>query len=275
MDENIVGTEPLFYRNHHAGSCADFFVSSLGIHERMDMGTIHHGGPGYPFLFMFFHDQAWQNPGTDDQQDASRGVIIWRAGEEHHYGNPGQCWDHSWMIAGGDAITYAVSEHRFPLNTLLHLDVEGVFVRYLTLIYGELRKHDHQDSYMLRGLLGLWIYELARAHRSGKSPVPRNIQAAEEYMQRHFSRTLALEEIAGVASLSVPRFIARFKEFYGVPPVRHLINVRLERAAQLLAYRQLPIKEVAQKVGFQDQLYFSRRFRARFGTSPRTFREQL
>lgn len=62
---------------------------------------------------------------------------------------------------------------------------------------------------------------------------------------------------------------------YGAPPIQYLIRTRLERAAQLLQYKHLQIKQIAQETGFPDQLYFSRKFNSHFNCSPRTFLECL
>ena len=140
------------------------------------------------------------------------------------------------------------------------------------MINSELQRKARQDPFMLEGILCLMIYELSRCYDEGKPRIPANILAAEEFMRQNFEKPVSLREIAAIASLSVSRFIFLFRRFYGESPIRFLIRIRLERAAQLLAYQNLSIKEIAQETGFMDQLYFSRQFKNTFGKSPREFR---
>lgn len=66
-----------------------------------------------------------------------------------------------------------------------------------------------------------------------------------------------------------------FRTATGTTPIEYLLEVRLRRAAELLRRTGLPVGEVAARCGFHDSNYFSKRFRALYGVSPRTFRGGL
>ena len=51
--------------------------------------------------------------------------------------------------------------------------------------------------------------------------------------------------------------------------------LRLQLATALLTRTNLIIKEVAQRCGFEDPLYFSRRYKMAFGRPPSTVRKDL
>jgi AraC family L-rhamnose operon transcriptional activator RhaR len=63
-----------------------------------------------------------------------------------------------------------------------------------------------------------------------------------------------------------------FARAVGQPPMQYLAGLRAERAAALLSSTDLPIAVVGTEVGWPDPAYFSRRFRAAFGISPRDYR---
>ena len=83
---------------------------------------------------------------------------------------------------------------------------------------------------------------------------------------------MSLEEAAGRAGMSRTLFKNCFKEVTGTTFTRYRIHLRLTKAAQLLKESELSVGEVAQSVGFSDQSYFDRRFRERFGCTPRDYR---
>jgi AraC-like DNA-binding protein len=93
-----------------------------------------------------------------------------------------------------------------------------------------------------------------------------------EYVERNYADSITLTEAAVLAKMSVPQFVRLFKKVAGMSFVRYLTHVRLSRSVRLLKESSLTIAEVAYQVGFSDQSYFDRRFKAAFGLTPRDFR---
>ena len=63
----------------------------------------------------------------------------------------------------------------------------------------------------------------------------------------------------------------KVKSLSGQNPSDLLIDYRLNKSCQLLKEKQMPVQDVAYAVGFSDYAYFSRRFKARFGQSPKEY----
>jgi AraC-like DNA-binding protein len=101
---------------------------------------------------------------------------------------------------------------------------------------------------------------------------PRALQRVREYVEEHLSENIELETLADIAGLSKWHFARAFKQSVGTPPHFYLVQRRLERAQQLLAETDLPLAQIALKIGFSDQSHFSRRFRTLLGLTPRSFR---
>lgn len=71
------------------------------------------------------------------------------------------------------------------------------------------------------------------------------------------------------------RYVQRLMERQGETFSHHVLRLRLERVAAMLAdpaYKDMRIGEIALACGFNDLSYFNRSFRRRFGDSPRGFR---
>lgn len=64
-----------------------------------------------------------------------------------------------------------------------------------------------------------------------------------------------------------------FRERAGVSPLQYRIQRRMEEARRLLADTSMPVKEVAFRLGYGNQLYFSNDFKKSCGVSPRAFRQ--
>src|SRR5699024_834698 len=94
------------------------------------------------------------------------------------------------------------------------------------------------------------------------------------YIENQYSEDLSLEQIDQEFHISTATLSRLFKEFSDDTPINYLINYRLEKAKNLIAENSsLSIKEVAQSVGYEDSLYFSKLFKKRFGESPSFFAE--
>ena len=81
-----------------------------------------------------------------------------------------------------------------------------------------------------------------------------------------------VESLAGMAGMSRSTFANRFSVACGRGPMELLRELRMHRAASLLTRSDLPVKRVAELVGFQSRSAFSRGFSEATGLSPRRFR---
>jgi len=90
----------------------------------------------------------------------------------------------------------------------------------------------------------------------------------------HPDRPHSLDTLADTAAMSRSVFAQRFQACFQRTPMDYVRDVRLRRAAQLLQCGELPVGEVASKVGFSSRSHFSRIFTEHFGDSPVKFRAQ-
>lgn len=91
------------------------------------------------------------------------------------------------------------------------------------------------------------------------------------YLQNSY-RTASLRELAEQLGISVPYLSHRVKELYGVGFTELLHDKRFSEAENLLLHSDLPITAIAEAVGYENNSFFHRRFRQRYGMSPRQFR---
>lgn len=95
----------------------------------------------------------------------------------------------------------------------------------------------------------------------------RRIAAALQVIHTRFAEELDIDSLAREAGMSRSRFVERFKALVGASPHHYLVGYRIGVAQRLLASR-LPVKAVAQRVGFATASAFVRRFKELVGQSP-------
>lgn len=111
-------------------------------------------------------------------------------------------------------------------------------------------------------------------HGDGRAPVDARIQRALEQIHRRLSDRHTLASLAARAGLSRSQFCARFREGLDRTPLAYVEERRLELGRHQLATTDRTVAEIAERLGFESPFYFSRRFRARFGRSPRAHRQE-
>ena len=117
-------------------------------------------------------------------------------------------------------------------------------------------------------LLGNIIFE-KQLNFTNDSPVNKAINL----MQENILEYLNLNEIASAAGLSVSRFSVLFKEQTGVSPKEYHIGLKIQKACSYLSMTDMPVKEIATELAFDDPYYFSRCFKKRMDISPAHYRK--
>jgi transcriptional regulator GlxA family with amidase domain len=102
--------------------------------------------------------------------------------------------------------------------------------------------------------------------------VDPRVQALARAVIGDMSRPWTVPEMAARLGISAGQLRRVIKDSHGATPRQWLCNLRLERAADLLADPSLRVKEIQSRVGIADASHFARDFRDRFGTSPTEFR---
>ncbi|MBO4639199.1 MAG: response regulator [Treponema sp.] len=95
-----------------------------------------------------------------------------------------------------------------------------------------------------------------------------------DYIEDNLSQDISLEmaaEYAGVSSFYLSKL---FKEEKGETYINFVSDKRLDKSCQMLAETDLSIKEITAEVGYNDQNYYSRIFKTKYGLSPKEYRKE-
>ena len=113
------------------------------------------------------------------------------------------------------------------------------------------------------------------------TPEERAAESAREraLLEEAFRRggeadVLVLDELCAAAHLKKSAFLEAFRRVTGTSPGQYRMQLRLERARDLLLDTDLPVAQVAAACGFSDPFYFSRCFSRHFSVSPSRWRAE-
>jgi transcriptional regulator GlxA family with amidase domain len=97
---------------------------------------------------------------------------------------------------------------------------------------------------------------------------PEKLSQLVELMEESLERPKSAMRLAKTVGLSVRQVERLFLRYLNVTPGRYYMNLRLDRARELLRQTHAPILDVALATGFASHSYFAQSYRAQFGRSP-------
>ncbi|WAM30977.1 PocR ligand-binding domain-containing protein [Caldicellulosiruptor naganoensis] len=100
-----------------------------------------------------------------------------------------------------------------------------------------------------------------------------SIEKIIEYIKNHYMEDITLEDLAKMVYLSPTYLSYLFKKQLGITFKEYLINIRLKKSKELIETTDLSIGEISKMVGIEDQNYFSRLFKRKFGVSPLNYKK--
>lgn len=93
------------------------------------------------------------------------------------------------------------------------------------------------------------------------------------YMESHYSENITLEMLAEITHCNTQYLCRFFKEITGMPPMKYLIQYRIEQACKLLRDTTKTGLEISLDCGFDNVSYFIRKFKELKGCTPKEYRK--
>jgi AraC-like DNA-binding protein len=100
----------------------------------------------------------------------------------------------------------------------------------------------------------------------------RRIAPSLDYMRAHLDQPIMIATLSNMVGLSQSSFFELFRKATHQTPLNWFIRARMRWACELLVQTHLPIKQIANQVGYKDPLYFSRAFKSVCGIPPTEYR---
>ena len=111
--------------------------------------------------------------------------------------------------------------------------------------------------------------------KTDNAHVVEEINKATLYFNEHYSEDISIDEYAQNNHVSVSWFIRNFKQCTGSTPMQYILSKRIYNAEILLHDSTYNVTEIAEIVGYDNPLYFSRIFKKLKGISPSEYRKNI
>ena len=260
------------------------FVTSCGTYHLIStpkFSTVRpEGRIDYQILYVASGKTYFSIDGAEQVIPAGN-MVIYRPGEEQQYSyygadHPEVYWLH---FTGGNVQTilrkYGITDNLHIIRTGTSLEYKRIFL----LIIQELKlcREDYEELAVIyfQQLLVLIHRQLGQRPREKSQFLLEEIDSAIRYFHENYHTPISIEEYASSHHMSVSWFIRSFREYTGSTPAQYILSLRISNAQALLDSTNYNITEIAEIVGYDNPLYFSRLFRKQSGMSPSAYRKLL
>ena len=138
-------------------------------------------------------------------------------------------------------------------------------------------KRNEAKGYDVTGYFLLCMSRLVKANHSAtrkKDAADGYVHKAILYIEEHYPFNISVADIASHIGLDRTYLYRLFVQKQGCSPSKYLIEHRLGRATEMLGNREVSIFDIAMSVGFHDVSHFYKAFTAKYGMSPKKYREE-
>ncbi len=253
---------------------ADFSPQLLGYYWHHGQVVIRPKGIARYFFLLVNCDLEVLVDGRIERCPANT-LVVFPPNVELYYGE-NRHWEHSILSAGGTVTEALIRDNDIPLQQMIPLADASFVYRAVKEMHREITTYHPCDLQILQNSFHTMILELARFCRSTdkETRVPDDFVRIKTYIETHYQQNLRLDDLAKMACLSPQYFHEKFKQYFHVSPNQHLIQTRMDSAAELLGDINLSIEQVSDQVGINSKYYFSRLFKKHFGVPPSTYRNK-
>lgn len=206
-------------------------------------------------------------------------LIINFPGIRHRY-RPSikQGWKEYWVGFKGDYADRLFEKKFFqPNKPIISIGKNEEILQSFLTILNYIQNEPVGVQQLLSAEVIMILAKLLAAQKSGQvnnSHIEKNIQKAKFEMLEHLGSEINCPELASSLNMGYEYFRRCFKKITGLAPHQYHLQLRINRAKELLSGSDLSVKEISNELGFENQYYFSRIFSKKTGKAPTFWRNK-
>jgi AraC-like DNA-binding protein len=201
--------------------------------------------------------------------------------ERHRYKpNKETGWDEYWISFNGDYMDSLINSNLFlkksPLSHLgLNEKILHLFADVVNAAKDENNGYEAVISSATIHILGMLYAFNQQQHNDNESLTEHTVKKAKILFREKLLEVTDPKAIADELQVGYSWFRKVFKESTGISPGQYFIQLKIQKAKELLGNSQHAIKEVAYILKFESPFYFSKLFKQKTGFTPLQFRNMV
>lgn len=257
------------------------YITDIGYYPRATGHYIERTEGSRQNILIYCHEgKGWYDIGKGRCMVKKNDFFIIEAGKPHSYGaSQDEPWSIYWMHFTGEKAS-AFSQF---FNKTIYID-DSPSARFSDRIqlFNEILVN-LEMGYSIENMeyitMCLWYllasFRYIPQFREINKPKTQDVmQRTINFMKSNLDKQLDLDEMAEFVNYSPSYFSSLFTEKAGMSPINYFNLLKIQKACELLDFTDMKIKEIAFRLAFSDQYYFSKVFVKYMHMSPKDYREK-
>lgn len=242
---------------------------------------LYQWGPGirdhYLIHYVISGEGYYTTKGTTHQLHAGDSFLVYPNTEVVYYADENNPWEYAWVgFTGSDAAMILQATDFSKTCPVINQTPDGASIQEKILEIYDNRGNEYTNAVEMTGVLYtlLAIYMQNATKKTDANTAQSYVQKAIEFITSNYSYPITIEDIASYVGLSRSHLFRSFETVLGQSPKEYLTEFRMKQACYLLEHTSLSITAIANSLGFDNSLYFSKIFHKEIGTSPKIWRKK-
>lgn len=201
--------------------------------------------------------------------------LVYPNTEVTYYADEHTPWEYAWVgFTGSDAASILQATDFSKSSPVIKNTPNGAAFKNQILKIYDARGNEFEHAVEMTGRLytALAILMHTAQKTSDTNTAQSYVQKSIEYITANYSYPITVEDIASYVGLSRSHLFRSFQTVLDVSPKEYLTDFRIKQSCILLERSDLSITAIANSIGFDNSLYFSKAFHKEKGMSPKEYR---
>ena len=236
--------------------------------------TVTRFGPGQRNLFIVHYVMRGKGYFNGTLVTEGEGFLIVPGQYEEYYADKDDPWEFFWVISKDSAMGTLFPQYCADQNTsVFRYDSVSVLKKAANKITP--RNNEVIGSLeMLELFLSIFNCHSYKQQTTLRPASQIYLDFCIEYIESNIHNKITVEGLTGIIGVSQPYLYKIFKEKFNVSVKEYILDEKMDYAKKLLRETDLPVKEIASSVGYEDIFAFSKAFSRRERVSPQKYRKR-
>lgn len=201
--------------------------------------------------------------------------LVYPNTEVTYYADEHTPWEYAWVgFTGSDAASILQATDFSKSSPVIKNTPNGAALKNQILKIYDARGNEFEHAVEMTGRLytALAILMHTAQKTADTNTAQSYVQKSVEYITANYSYPITVEDIASYVGLSRSHLFRSFQTVLGISPKEYLTDFRIKQSCLLLERSDLSITAIANSIGFDNSLYFSKAFHKEKGMSPKEYR---